>query len=142
MKLSLFAFAFAALSVGSACADTINYNTTGFTLSCNGIAGCVQNTTTSVTDGGLTITYNTSSGSGVNTPSIINFGNIVTTGTGSSVNFTGLQLTFNVNSTPPGASGTLPNGALLAVCRQTIRERFSISRHITPLLCLARCLGL
>jgi len=111
MKLSLFAFAFAALSVGSACADTINYNTIGSTLSCNGIAGCVQNTSTSVTDGGLTVTYNSGSGSGVTTPSIINLGNVVTTGTGSGVNFTGLLLSINVNSSPPGASGSLPNGA-------------------------------
>jgi PEP-CTERM motif len=44
------------------------------------------------------------------TPSIINLGNIVSTGTGTGVNVTGLLLTINVNSTPPGASGTLPNG--------------------------------
>ena len=42
----------------------------------------------------------------------INLGNIDTTGTGSSVNVTGLLLTINVNSTPPGAGGTLPNGAI------------------------------
>jgi hypothetical protein len=81
-------------------------------LSCNGVAGCVQNTTTSVTEGGLTFTYNTGSGSGVVTPSIINFGNIVSTGTATNVNVTGLLLTINVNSTPPGAGGTLPNGAI------------------------------
>src|SRR5258708_2049014 len=93
-------------------AVTVNYNTTGSTLSCNGVPGCVQNTTTSVTVGGLTFTYNTGSGSGVVTPSIINLGNIVSTGTGTNVNVSGLLLTINVNSTPPGAGGTLPNGAI------------------------------
>ena len=92
-------------------AVTINYNTTGSTLSCNGVAGCFQNTSSSVTLGGITLTYNTGSGSGVQTPSIINLGNLVVTGTGSNVNLTGLLLTTNVNSTPPGASGTLPNGS-------------------------------
>jgi len=98
--------------VGIASAGTINYNTTGSTLSCNGVSGCTQNTTTQVIFGGLTLTYNTGSGSGVVTPSIINLGNILSTGTVSNVNITGLLLTINVNSTPPGAGGTLPNGAI------------------------------
>jgi len=102
----LLAFLTAAL----ASASTINYNTTGSTLSCNGVAGCVQNTSTSITDGGLTFTYNAGSGSGVVTPSIINFGNLLSTGTGTNVNLTGVLLTINVNSTPPGSSGTLTNG--------------------------------
>ncbi len=94
-------------------AATVSYNTTGSTLSCNGVVGCAQNTTTSVSVGGLTFTYNTGSGSGVLTPSIVNLGNLVTTGTGSNVNVSGLLLTINVNSTPPGASGTLPNGNIV-----------------------------
>jgi hypothetical protein len=102
----------ASLAAVAASAGTISYNTTGSTLSCNGVAGCVQNTTTSVTVGGLTFLYNSGSGSGVVTPSIINLGNIETTGTGSNVNVSGLLLTINVNSTPPGTSGTLPNGAI------------------------------
>jgi len=93
-------------------ASTINYNTSGSVLSCNGVAGCVQNTSTSTTIGGLTFTYNTGSGSSVLTPSIINLGNVVSTGTGVNVNVTGLLLTLNVNSTPPGAGGTLPNGSI------------------------------
>jgi hypothetical protein len=93
-------------------ASTINYNTTGSTLSCNGVGGCVQNTTTSITIGGLTFAYNTGSGTSVLTPSIINFGNLDSTGTGTNVNLTGLLLTINVNSTPPGAGGTLPNGSI------------------------------
>jgi hypothetical protein len=106
-----FGLGIAGLVAGAVSAGTVNYNTTGSTLSCNGVAGCVQNTTTSVTEGGLTFTYNTGSGSGVVTPSIVNFGNIVSTGTGTSVSIAGLRLTINVNSTPPGAGGTLPNGA-------------------------------
>ena len=101
-----------ATAASGAHAATINYNTTGSTLSCNGVAGCVQNTATSVTIGGLTFTYNSGSGSNVATPSIINLGNIVSTGVGTNVNVTGLLLTINVNSTPPGAGGTLPNGAV------------------------------
>jgi hypothetical protein len=60
----------------------------------------------------LTFTYNSGSGSGVSTPSIINLGNIVSTGTGTSVSLTGLRLTILVNSTPPGASGNLPLGSI------------------------------
>lgn len=113
MKSNIFLLAgLAGLMATAASAGTINYNTTGSTLSCNGVGGCVQNTTTSITIGGLTFTYNVGSGSGVVTPSIINFGNIVTTGTGTGVDVTGLLLTINVNSTPPGAGGTLPNGGV------------------------------
>src|SRR5215471_6526893 len=93
-------------------AGTVSYNTVGSTLSCSGVAGCVQNTSTSVTVGGITFTYNAGSGSNVVTPSIINLGNITSTGTGTNVNVTGLLLTINVNSTPPGGSGALPNGAI------------------------------
>ena len=99
MKSKVFAFIVAVMISTAALAGTINYNTTGSTLSCNGVAGCVQNTTTSVTLGGLTFTYNSGSGSNVATPSIINLGNIVSTGTGISVNVTGLLLTINVS--PP-----------------------------------------
>jgi hypothetical protein len=108
----LAAICFAALPVTAAVASVVNYNTTGSTLSCDGVSGCVQNTTTSVTIGGLTLTYNTGSGSGVVSPSIINLGNIVTTGTGTSVNLSGLLLDININSTPPGSGGLLPAGAV------------------------------
>ena len=97
--------------VAATASATVNYDTTGSTLSCNGVGGCMQDGTTSVTVGGLTLTYNSGSGSGVVEPSIINLGNIVSTGTGTSVNLAGLLLTINVNSTP-GGSGTLPNGAI------------------------------
>jgi hypothetical protein len=113
LKKLILIFGLAGLMAATASADlVVNYNTTGSTLSCNGIAGCVQDTTTEVTIGGLTFNYNTGSGSGVLTPSIINLGNITTTGTGTNVDVAGLLLTLNVNSTPPGASGTLPNGAI------------------------------
>jgi len=100
-----------ALAGSHAFAGTVRYNTAGSTLSCNGVAGCSQNTPTSISLGGLTLTYNTGSASGLVTPSIINLGNVVSTGTGSNVNLAGLLLTINVNSTPPMAVGTLPNGA-------------------------------
>lgn len=113
MKHLILFFGLAALMAATASADLIvNYNTTGSVLSCNGVGGCTQNTTTSVTVGGLTFDYNPGSGSGVISPSIINLGNIDTTGTGTSVDVSGLLLTINVNSTPPGSSGTLPNGAI------------------------------
>ena len=108
----LLPFVLLAALASQASAQTVNYNTIGSTLSCNGVGGCVQNTTTSVTIGGLTFTYNSGAGSGVVTPSIINLGNIVSTGTGTSVSVTGLLLTINVNSSPPGGSGTLPYGAI------------------------------
>ncbi len=102
----LYALSLLALSVSPTWAlTTVNYNTTGSALSCNGVAGCTQNSSTSVTVGGLTLTYNVGSGSGVAAPSFINFGNLVTTGTSSGVTLTGLQLNLNVNSTPPGGSG-------------------------------------
>jgi hypothetical protein len=113
VKHLILFFGLAALMAATASADLIvNYNTTGSVLSCNGVGGCTQNTTTSVTVGGLTFDYNPGSGSGVISPSIINLGNIDTTGTGTSVDVSGLLLTINVNSTPPGSSGTLPNGAI------------------------------
>ena len=112
MKSLLLPLALVSFVTTFASAGTISYNTTGSNLSCNGIAGCVQNTSTSVTIGGLSLTYNAGSGSNVLTPSIINFGNIVSNGSGTNVSLTGLLLTINVNSTPPGASGALPNGAV------------------------------
>jgi len=115
MKTLLFNLTLAGVFATCATAGTVSYDTTGSTLSCNGLAGCVQMLTTQVTIGGLTLTYNTGSGSSVLTPSIINFGNIISTGTGTNVSLTGLLLTLNVNSTPPGASGLLPNGSIAGV---------------------------
>jgi len=111
MNKFLVALSIAGLGV-AASAGTINYNTTGSTLSCNGVSGCVQNTSTAVTVNGLTLTYNSGSGSNVATPSIINLGNLVSTGVANNENVSGLLLTILVNSTPPGGSGALPNGSI------------------------------
>ncbi len=112
MKTVFLAAFLATAFVSHAVAGTINYNTTGSSLSCNGVSGCSQNTSTSVTIGGLTLIYNIGSGSGVVIPSIINYGNLALTGTGETVSLSGLLLTINVNSTPPGASGMLPTGSI------------------------------
>jgi hypothetical protein len=114
MKLPVLIAAFAGLIAIAppTSAATINYNTTGSSLSCGIVAGCTQNTATSITKGGLTLTYNAGSGSGVLTPSIVNLGNIVSTGTGASVDLTGLLLTINVNSSPPGVGDTLPSATV------------------------------
>lgn len=98
MKQLLFTLGMAGMVAASASAGTINYTTAGSTLSCNGIATCVQNNTTSVTVGGLTFTYSAGSGNNVNTPSIINLGNIASSGAGSNVNVTGLLLTLKVSA--------------------------------------------
>ena len=58
------------------------------------------------------MTYNSGSGSSVITLSIVNLGNLVTTGTGTNVNVSGLKLGINVNSTPPGGGGALPFGTI------------------------------
>ena len=115
MKHLSFTLITAGLVAATASASTISYNTTGTALNCNAVVGCVQNNATSVTLGGLTLTYNTASGNNVVTPSFISFGNIATTGTGTNVNLAGLQLVLKVNSTPNGGSttsGTLQVGAL------------------------------
>ena len=115
MKHLSFTLITAGIMAATASASTISYNTTGTTLNCNGVAGCVQNTATSVTVGGLTLTYNSGAGNNVVTPSFISFGNIATTGTGTNVNLGGLQLVLKINSTPSGGSttsGNLQVGAL------------------------------
>ena len=103
----------AALFTSLATAGTVSYNTTGSSILCGTASSCVQNGALQVILGGtLTLTYNPGAGANVITPSIINLGNIVTSGTGSALLTNGLQLTINVNSTPPGSSGALPNGSI------------------------------
>ena len=111
MTLALGSAVFAGTVSYNTSSSIVSYNTSGSTLSCNGVAGCVQNTVTSITLGGLTLTYNAGSGL-VPTPSFISLGNIVSSGTGTNVNMTGILLTINVTSTPPGANGALPNGSI------------------------------
>lgn len=115
-----------------ASATSISYNTVGTVLSCNGVVGCVQNTSTSLSVDGLTFSYNAGSGSSVVTPSIINLGNITSTGAGTNVNVAGLLLTINVNSNPPGASGLFPNGIIAgAMSTNTTSATISFSPNNT-----------
>ena len=60
----------------------------------------------------MTLTYNTGSGSGVLTPSFINLGHLASSRTGTGVNLSGLVLSIYINSTPPGAGGSLSVGAI------------------------------
>ena len=98
----------------SAMAGTVSYHTfytpsdLAPTLSCGAVAGCVQNTMTSVTVGGLTLTYNFDGANNVVTPSFINLGNIVSMGSGTNVNLTGLFLTVSVPSRTPGSAEAAP----------------------------------
>jgi MYXO-CTERM domain-containing protein len=113
MKTIICLFGLVGLMAGTASAATIAYTTSGSTLSCNGIAGCVPDGLSGVTlDGTLTIVYNPGSASNVKTPSNINLGNLVTSGSGNDIDLTGLKLTINILSTPPGTSGSLPNGSV------------------------------
>jgi hypothetical protein len=90
----------------------IVYNTNGSALSCGAVIGCIQNTPVSISDGGITVTYNPGSGSIASISSVINLGNLVSTGTGTNVDLTGLLLSINVNDTSLGLSGALPNGVV------------------------------
>ena len=115
MKHLSFTLITAGIMAATASATIISYNTTGTALNCNAVVGCTQNTATSVTLGGLTLTYSTASGTNVAAPSFISFGNIASTGTGTNVNLAGLQLVLNINSTPSGGpttSGNIQVGAL------------------------------
>ena len=96
-------------------AGSIDYDTTGTTLSCNGVSGCVQNSAASITAGGLTLTYDGAAGSGIATPSLISLGNMVATGSGAVVDLTGLVLVIHLNSTPPGVGGEMPSGMITGV---------------------------
>ena len=106
------------------------------------VAGCVQVTSTTISDGGFTFTYNTGSESGIVTPSIINLGNIVATGTATNLNVTGLLLTLDVNSLPPGAGGTLLNGAISGTISTNNSGRRSFSARTTRPPVLVLCLVL
>ena len=89
----------------------VGYDTNNSTLSCNGLTSCIQNTPTSVSLSGLTLTYNPGAGNNVLPPSLINLGNVTAAGTGSNV-ATGILLTINVNSVPPSSGGSFPNGII------------------------------
>jgi hypothetical protein len=114
IKRILLGLGLAALTAMTASAGMVTYDTTGSTLFCDGVIGCGQITSSQISIGGLVLTYNPVPlpGIGVLTPSVIDLGNITATGTGANVNLSGILLTINVNSTPPGAAGTLPNGSI------------------------------
>jgi hypothetical protein len=100
-------------------ATTINYNTTGSVLSCNGLSGCTSGSTGTssyISLDGLTLTYNDVTSQTVNGPtSFINLGNIITTtvsGSPTGVVFTGATIMVDVtDSSLPGGPGALPNGS-------------------------------
>ena len=108
----------ATLIASAASAGTISYNTLGSTLLCGGAVGCVQNGGSTVTladaNGQITLTYATATALNVVFPSFIGLGHvdITVTGTPGTFALSGILLTINVNSQPPGAGGTLPNGYL------------------------------
>lgn len=115
-KNFLLAVIMATTCMAQVVVTSITYDTTGSTLSCNGAAGCVQNSATSLTLGGLTLTYNpvaVSPATTVNSPSSINLGNVVWTGAGAGVTVSGISLAIKINSTPPGQSGTVQSGILM-----------------------------
>ena len=113
MNRFLITTGIAALMATAASAGTVTYDTVGTFLSCGAASSCVQNTLTQVTLGGsLVINYISSSGLNVVTPSFINLGDIVTSGTGSALLTNGLKLTIQVNSNPPGAAGFISGGAI------------------------------
>jgi hypothetical protein len=117
VKKSLILISMVMLIALVASAANVTYNTTGSTLSCNGVAGCTNPTTTSVTVGGITITYNSATevAPGVATPSITSLGTLVSSGTGTNVAFSGIVLTIDVTDTSLGKSGTLPTGLFSGV---------------------------
>jgi hypothetical protein len=96
----------------AASASTIDYNTSGSTLSCGtAVGGCVQDSATSISLGGITFTYNPAIvTSGVFPPSITSLGTLVSSGTGTDVLFSGAVLTIKIDDTTLGMSGDLPTG--------------------------------
>lgn len=125
MKTLLMSVAFAALIAGPVAASTVDYNTSTSTLSCNGVAGCVQNTPDSISLGGLNLIYTPGAGSGVATPSNINLGNLMTSGApGSAVDLSGLLLTLNITSSPPGSTLAIPGGTISGAISTTSSSAF------------------
>lgn len=108
------------LLVSSASASFITYNTSGSDtlLSCGTIgAACVQNSATSITVGGITLIYDTTSVTG-NTlvpPSFTSLGAIDASGSGSDVSFAGATLSIGIDDTSLGVNGDMPVGTFSGV---------------------------
>ena len=117
MKNFLIALTLTTIGAVTASAGLVTYNTVASTLLCGTAVGCTQNTSTSITVSGITLTYNVEPGATVQAVpfSIIQYGNITTTGSGSTVALTGAILTINIFSTPPSASGVIPGGQLVGI---------------------------
>jgi len=121
MKRFVFSFAVIGMMAIAARASTVTYTTADSTLSCNSVAGCTQVNPDEVEIGTvpgsyLTLTYTAGSGTAVQPPSYIDFGHLtaaVGAGTPSGLSISGLLLTINITSTPPGApDGTIPGGSI------------------------------
>ena len=115
-KTLLAAVAMVSTALAQTVVTAITYDTTGSTLSCSGVSGCIQNSTTSISIGGLTLVYSPVPVTPVTTvtsPSQINFGNVVWTGSGAGSTVSGISLAIKINSTPPSQSGTLQSGLLM-----------------------------
>jgi len=107
------ALATVALSATPAAAS-VTFDTNASTLSCNGVVGCVQNTATSVSMNGLTLTYGAGLGIGIDPPSNINLGSLTAAGAGP-FNVAGLLLTIAINQTVPGGSGSIGSSSLAGI---------------------------
>ena len=105
-------------STSTPAAASVTFNTNGSTLSCNGVVNCVQNTSTSVSFGGMTLSYSAGTGLNIDPTSFINLGALDTTGSGS-FDLTGLLLGININQTVPGGSGMLQAGNLFGTIMGT-----------------------
>lgn len=110
--------AVAGLSATPAMAS-VTFNTVGSTLTCGAAVGCVGGGGgTTISGGGMTLSYFADLSSTINPPSNINLGAIQATGTGS-FDATGALLTLLINQTVPGGSGSLPAGTLSGTITQT-----------------------
>jgi len=101
--------------VGSANAGLITYDTNGTDtqLLCGTASGCSQNTPTSITIGGITLTYDPTivdSLHSVSPPTITPLGAIDTSGSGDDVSFTGATLTIGIDDTSLGVDADMPIG--------------------------------
>ena len=105
----------ASFSLANIAVVTNSYDTSGTLLSCNLATSCLQNSATSITmvanGASLTLTYTPIFAAQPSTQSFLSLGSINSSGTGTNVSMTGIQLRIKVNSVT-GGSGFLPNAAI------------------------------